>query len=496
MTIRKLLCIPLALILLLGTAACGGTPEKTTVQTTSADDAQTTAAPETTAKELVPELPAKDYKGKDYRILIRELTSYEFAADELTGEVINDAVFQRNKDIGDEYNVNLNIIQLGGWASESSEMLAAVRKSISAGTDEYDLVLGYQAFVVNMSMEGFFHNYYEVPYIELDMPWWSQKAVEILTLDNCLYLLTGDISTTVWRGMYALFFNKEVAEQQKVGDLYELVRSGKWLFDDFLNMSKSVSADLDGDGAYTAADSYGLVTCMANHIRQFMVSLDTPITTPDKDGYPTLTFNNPKSIGVLEKINGLYWDKSTYRDSKELQEPTASKMPDIFLQDHALFLSAFLGNAELLREMDTDFGILPYPKYDENQEEYYTATHNSVSTVLIPVTVSDVEMCGILTEALCYSGYKNIIPKYYDVVLKGKYARDVESEEMLDIIRAGLSFNFGWVHSIPMGSIGAFYSDLVSNNDTNFASAYAQREEKLKKQLADIVAKYKAAAAK
>ena len=116
-----------------------------------------------------------------------------------------------------------------------------------------------------------------------------------------------------------------------------------------------------------------------------------------------------------------------------------------------------------------------------------------MSTVIIPITVSDLERAGFLTEALCFEGYMDVVPKYYDVVLKNKFARDEESAVMLDIIRDGISFNFGWVHSIPMNSIGAFYSDLVQKNDTDFASYYAKNEAKYVTALEDIVAKYKEA---
>lgn len=499
MKLRGIIALTLlAALMLTALAACGGEAGKGSGSgagegasaVAEADTTAETTAAETTDPYASDGLPDTDWQGADYTIILRELTKYEFVAEEENGEVLNDAIFERNRRAEERFNIKIGLVTKGGWASATSEMLSTFRASILAGESTYDLGLGYQAFVVEDAMAGLFHNAYEVPYLDLSKPWWCQQAVEILTLDNCCYMLTGDISHTVWRGMYVLFFNKKLAEDHKIGSLYDKVSAGDWLFDDFVSISKSVSADLNGDGEYTDADLYGWLTCLANHIRQFMVSLDTPITTPDKDGYPVLTFNNPKSVDVLERVNALYWDQSTYI-SKELQEPAADAISPVFTGDRALFMSAFLGNAELLRDMDTDFGIIPYPKYDEAQADYYTGTHNSVSTVLIPVTVADVERAGMITEALCFDGYKTIVPAYYEVVLKTKFARDEESEAMLDIIRGGLSFNFGWVHSIPMSSVGAFYSDLVAKNSTDFASYYASYEPKLLTALERITAKYK-----
>jgi len=113
---------------------------------------------------------------------------------------------------------------------------------------------------------------------------------------------------------------------------------------------------------------------------------------------------------------------------------------------------------------------------DESQNEYATTSHNSLSMCCFPVTVSDIEFSGIITEALCAESYRRVIPNYYEISLKTKAARDEESGEMIDFIRESLTFDFGWVHSVPMGSIGVIIQDLVINNTPNFASSWASKE--------------------
>ena len=153
-------------------------------------------------------------------------------------------------------------------------------------------------------------------------------------------------------------------------------------------------------------------------------------------------------------------------------------------------MSGYLGNASILRNMDTDFGIIPYPKYDETQEEYRTTSHNAVSMMCFPVTVKDPEMSAIITEALCAESYRNVIPQYYDIALKAKGARDDESGEMIDLIRDGLIFDFGWVHSVPMGSIGTIMQNLITNNDSGLASYWAGKENQVLTGLEKINAAY------
>ena len=140
--------------------------------------------------------------------------------------------------------------------------------------------------------------------------------------------------------------------------------------------------------------------------------------------------------------------------------------------------------------MEDDYGIIPYPKYDETQEEYRTTSHNAVSMMCFPVTVKDPEMSAIITEALCAESYRNVIPQYYDIALKAKGARDDESGEMIDLIRDSLIFDFGWVHSVPMGSIGTIMQELISNNNSGLSSAWASKEAKVISGLETINAAY------
>ena len=128
--------------------------------------------------------------------------------------------------------------------------------------------------------------------------------------------------------------------------------------------------------------------------------------------------------------------------------------------------------------------------YDEEQDGYRTTSHNSVSMICFPVTVKDPEMSAIIAEALCAESYRNVIPQYYDIALKAKGARDDESGEMIDLIRDGLIFDFGWVHSVPMGSIGTIMQNLIQDNNSGLTSFWASKENQVLAGLEKINAAY------
>lgn len=108
-------------------------------------------------------------------------------------------------------------------------------------------------------------------------------------------------------------------------------------------------------------------------------------------------------------------------------------MPDweieMFKNDRVLFANSTLRYMESLRDMDTDFGIIPYPKQDEEQEKYYVRL-GYWNAPLVQVTNAETEMTGALNAE-----YNCVVrPKFFDTALKGKIARNEESVRMLDLI--------------------------------------------------------------
>lgn len=463
---------------LFSTIMCGILSAATLVscgQTEAVSSADTTtAAPETTTSPYVDSLPEKDYGGDTFTTLIRTEWAYEFDIPEQNGEIINDAVYDRNVAVEERFNVNLEFVQVDGKWDARQTFLNTVTSAILAGDDVFDMVAAYQAYITTPIMEGYFLNILDMPEIDPDAPWWSKKCNDSVTLNNTLYFTTGDIALSMWNGLYVMKFNKKLANENNVPDVYELVRSGKWTLDKLAELSAMVGQDLNGDTVYDENDLYGLaVPSNGNQTRNWQLACNIPITTLNKDGFMEMSLNTERTQDLLEKLVKLYDAETTNRSffSTDREEE-----PTLFIENRALFITSLLGVASELRSMDTDFGIIPYPKYDEHQKEYRTTSNNGVSMICFPNTVRDPEMSAIMAEALCSQSYKDVIPQYYDVSLKTKGARDEESGEMIDIIRDSMVFDFGWVHSVIMNSVGQMLADLVHVRSDNFASYYASKE--------------------
>ena len=75
-------------------------------------------------------------------------------------------------------------------------------------------------------------------------------------------------------------------------------------------------------------------------------------------------------------------------------------MTSWFSNGGALFRSSVLEPVPRdLRSLDVNFGILPFPKLDENQDKYYTLPEEYSLVFSIPVT-ADADFASLIMEAL------------------------------------------------------------------------------------------------
>ena len=74
----------------------------------------------------------------------------------------------------------------------------------------------------------------------------------------------------------------------------------------------------------------------------------------------------------------------------------------MFSEDRVLMMWIRMRVVETLRNMTTDFGIIPLPKYEEAQESYYhTVNRYTGAAIAIPNSSAiDPQMVGVIVEAI------------------------------------------------------------------------------------------------
>lgn len=475
------------------TIGCGG--EAAGTDTTAAGESGdvTTAPAEIPLDEINREnavlgLPELDFKETVINILYpgEDVYAQDIVAEQ-TGEVVDEAVFARNIAIEELLNVKLNPITVTTSTNETSQHLAT---TVLAGEDAYDLCSVHQAYTVKLISEGYFANFADDPYIDWEKPWWNTEYMEEMVVgDDRIYFLIGDISLMCMKSLACIYYNKDMYEKL-YGDrdeLYDIVFDGKWTFDKFDKYTREAYSDLNGNSVVDKGDRFGAYGSKGGKsVEHYVYGAGITTTTKNKDGIPELTMYNEKSIGFTELLRKLYYENEgfTHAASDTFKDEIAA-----FVSGEYLFAPTWFRHADQFREMETDYGIICMPKYDE-KDDYTTLVHNGTTIYVSPVTTKKFDMVGAVCEAMAFYNYKSVTPAYYEVALKVKYSRDDVTSQMLDLINASAFTNFGYVYASLMDSL-PYFRQFVSGGADDFASWYAGKEAAALTALQNLIDLYK-----
>ena len=477
---KSMLALILAAMLLFFAVSCQSGGEQGKNETTSQEgenSGQNESLPQGTNRKDIPDdLPETDLGGREFNILCHEMLTIEFVAEEENGDIVNDALYKRNTDVSERFNANIKMINIPGTWADKDSFMRTVRNSVQAGDAAYDLVAGVTSYIPTLVPEGIFLDINTVGHIDFEKPWWGANWINELSIGNKLYLTTGDIALSMWDCMFVFYFNKQIAQEGDLPNFYELVKTKQWTYDKFVELSKTVSRDLNGDGTYDKEDMFGFATTTGTIVNAFPAAFDMKITYKDAQNVPHPELDTGKWTEVAAKLIELHYNTQssiTFPDSTD-----AEFIVPMFVGNQILFYPQTLSFSRDFRAMETDFGILPFPLYDEGQADYCSAVRNAMSLIGIPVDVKNPDECGLIMEALAAESYKTVIPAYYDISLKVKQTRDDESGEMLDLIRGSLWMNFGYSYNLSTGNAGNYMRELIESKNPNFMSTYESTFEK------------------
>jgi len=429
-------------------------------------------------EKIIPDLPDVNYDGYQFSFLSmtgeEDYERDDFFAEEENGDVINDAKYARNTHVEEKYGVKINTVNLGNYTMGSG--FGNMKKAISAGDYSYDAAVFSAYDITSCVTGGFLLDLNSIPPLDLSKPWWDQRANEDLSIKGRMFFTTGDISVTMSSSVWVILFNKKLLKDYAIEDPYQLVRGGKWTFDKFAELSRQVNTDLSGAGIYDQYNLYGMIAC-DDIMHCALNSIGEKCAKINNNGEIELSLYNERTIAAMNKYMDFSYDKTNVFAFQRVSDDTAYTM---FENDQALFFPHGTATAIKLRAMETDFGILPFPKLDENQGGYYSPMINWWSLfVCVPILQENAERTAVIIEALAAESRYTVRPAYYEKSLIGKYSRDEESHEMLDIIFATRTYDFGWYFNFG-GYNDSLYT-LFRTYNRDFTSMYEKGLSKAEK---------------
>lgn len=409
----------------------------------------------------------------------------EFYVEEMNGEIVNDAIFERNATVSERLDVVLEYTLVPGANPDRASWVNNISNSITAGDGAYDIAAGYSMAGASLAAKSMLIDLNTLAHIDFTKPWWPSSLQDEATVAGKLYFCSGDISTYMIYYLYGMYFNKQLITDYSLENPYNLVKEGTWTLDKLISMANGIYVDANGNGTKDLGDIYGFET-HSTYVDPFYFGSGLRTTTVGEDGLPVLSddFGSEKTHDVLVKLVEFFATNDAY-----LETSSYDNANNLFKEGRAIFIDhEFTLAINHLRNTEMEYGIVPIPKYDEVQQEYYTVMSFPYSLYGVPIDAKNPDMSAAVIECLGSESYRQVSPALFETGFKVKYASDNESAEMFDIIRESVVFDFGRIFNDNFSSkTYSLFRSAVVSGDTNWASIYNSNAKALSKMIAKVV---------
>ncbi len=437
-----------------------------------------------------PNLPKTDYKGHEFTFITNLGTSYNtnylISKDE-EGEVLDSAIARRNAIIEEKYNIKIKQLNV-------SDITTEVRTQVMGGSTDFDAILTSGKRLAVMAQENLLYNLLDIELFDWDKSYWDSRSKDQLMIGEKLYF--ANCALNIHTIGFCVFFNKKLVEDFQLTSPYEYMENNEWTIDNWAEMVSSISVDLNHDGNMTEVDQYG--TLMEHHNpRMFLYASGIRATTNDENGYPqvTLLSDGDKTVTLYEKLKQVFSNESISFcmtcstpsfDSAQFNHKF-SYLRSLFTQDLYLFHYTSEGALYEFAEMESDFGVVPFPKYDKNQELYQTIYPANNNLFALPSINKNLERTATIIEDMNYVSSFTVIPAWFDTLLTRRFARDDESEESLHILRNNCVYDLGLYYNF--GDLASKVLD-VDPKQSNIARNYAKIQRAVNSSIQNIYSNF------
>ena len=443
-----------------------------------------------------------DYENRPFRIYTHAAQSNDgidnsnFLIEGVTkteGNMVNDAVLERNITVEELLGVKLEFTQceLG-----IGEVAADVRKLTQSGLDEFDLAINTIYGYSELLIEGHFRNVLDEDCVfDFDRDYWYKDYMEDLRLINGYqYILAGDYFIDVLRSSHLLLVNKNMYRDYyhtSADELYDVVSNYEWTFDKMNAVCTDLYVDLNLNGAVDDGDQFGFMTASNwGGAIPFMISGNPTYITRDEDGIPTIAIlEGDRANLVAAGMTKIFNNESAGVAIGEVADLLLS-----FTQNECLILGyQRLGSLEnpILRGMEGDAAVLPYPMLYASDRKYTTSTHDTTAMGAILTTSTDLEFISTVVEVLNRETAKILMPKYYKESLQVQCVDDEKAAAMIDIIHDNFGQSFILAYNIALdgGQILQSFSTCITEK-REYSAVYARYSKRINKTLARRIELY------
>ena len=397
----------LCLICIAALASCAG----------GTDAEETKSVEEKPVDPYLDDLPELDFNGEPVTIFYwnTDFLNNELTADGSTGDIVDLAINNRNVSIEDRLNVTFNYVP-GDVAAEI--FMAIARDEILSGSTDYDVIVGAYYEAAKSAQEGVFRDLANAKYIDYSKDYWNKSYIDQLSLCGKKFMLVGDLSLSNVKSAATCTFDIDWFEQTfgPVEDFYDLVLDGDgapggWTYSVLADYSRRAYVDLNGNAIRDNADQYGFRVRHSSSIFDVMTySTGVEFSHRDENGDPVIDIKSEKIFNFFSSFYDLF------HNNQGVMVVPAEGDSDVKV-GRDIFSFGTMQDLVDMRADERDFGVIPYPKFYDNDEQYHAWT--GPYTFSVPVTVSDdrIDMVCAVLECMASEGSRLCLPAYYEVAL-------------------------------------------------------------------------------
>ena len=493
----RIFSLVLALITLIavfvGCAETDSQGEETTPANTVVTDApaNTTVAEETTPSPydengyLKSSLPDElDFGGETVTVLWwNDVEQPEFFVEQTNGQLINDAIWQRNANVEEKMGVELAWVDIKGqYNSDGVNYANHVGNMHASGDTTYDLMSAHSRTMALTAMSGYCTDLMKLDHLDFEMPWWPEVMLDTATIQDKLYFVTGDVSTNSLHQMYVMFYNKDMlASYTDLIEPSKHVDNGTWTMDTLYTMTSNIYTDLNNDQKASKEDSFGL-TSLNWHFDAIYYGCGMTMLEKDTDPTKLLKiaddWTSEKAINLGEAVGEWIKKGDAFLDS--------NNYVDIFINGRSLLVMARHHDvASKISDAGFKYGIVPMPKYDQAQEKHITCVGNPVSLYSIYSLSKDTNRAAAVLECWASEAYRTTTPAVFETTFKLKLSETSDESRMYDIIRNGVTFDLCRFFNRQLNSMGSEWYECATTAG-NWASTSERLMKSIPAKLQDI----------
>jgi len=427
-------------------------PSETTIHSEKTEES-------TTVEDLV-NIPTNNY-GSDFYLWIMPDSNrprYHWV-EESENDVLSSAIYTRQQRVYDYLGVNI----IGVSVANHNEYASRFKNAVKNKEGNVDMMLTHvYASIPSLISENYLFDFSNLSEINLNAEYWNLEFMEDLSLNGHYYLGFSDFNILY---THVITFNKDMMDKYADSlekSVYDMVLDKEWTYDQMIALANLVYIDQTSNGK-TSDDTFGITGQQWNEFPGFFQAAGIKIVEQDIDGeYKSALMNDKnkdKTIALVEKLSDLVLSDCSYFEYGKM---TGSSVPltsgrTLMHLSSSLQLDGYLN-------YDITFGVLPYPLWDTQQDNYHHLQWGGY--IAVPTYLNNEQMASETMEMLSF--YSNDVKiAYYEKMLGRQIADVPEDSKMLSIIWDTVCTEFSQTYGIGSTSVLYLMADLTREDSAS-----------------------------